>query len=310
MKVLVTGGNGFLGKNVVKNLLAQGYEVEIGQSHEYDLRNEESCQNLIKSVKPETVIHLAASVGGIGANMINPAKFFYDNISMGINVIHQSYLQKVNKVILVGTVCSYPKFCKVPFKEEDLWNGYPEETNASYGIAKKSLMVMLEAYNQQYGLKGTSLLPCNLYGPGDNFNPNTSHVIPALIKKFIDAKHNNDKKVVCWGSGNATREFLYVEDAAEAVVKSVGVDTNLSAINLGGGREVTIRELVQQIGLLVGFQGEIEWDTTKPDGQPRRFLDSSRAEKVLGWKASTDFNKGLLQTIEWYKNVVHQTDGS
>lgn len=304
MKILVTGGSGFLGKRLVSLLLKNNYDVKIGQSHLYDLRNKNSSDKLIEDYGPDVVVHLAASVGGIGANMANPGKFFYDNMAMGLNVIHSSCFLGVKKFIMVGTVCSYPKYCSVPFKESDLWNGYPEETNAPYGIAKKALYVMLDSYKKQYNFNSTILVPCNLYGPNDNFKPESSHVIPALIKKLFDAKKSGSEKVICWGTGNATREFLYVDDAALAIMNSIMVDTDSVPINIGGGIEIKIKELVQKIRGLIGYTGQIEWDISKPDGQPRRFLDISRAKNILGWVPETSFDNGLEKTIEWYKNNV------
>ena len=301
MKILITGGSGFLGNSVINQLQISGYSsIKVVRSQEVDLIDQKSTQDLLKSYKPDCVIHLAASVGGIGANMANPGKFFYDNIMMGVNVIHSSMINSVKKFVMVGTVCSYPKFCPIPFVENDLWNGYPEETNAPYGIAKKSLYVMLKAYEQQYQFNSTVLIPCNLYGPNDNFDDNSSHVIPALIKKFWEAKRTDKNKVVCWGTGNATREFLYVNDAAEAIVKSLTITTSSNPINLGGGEEISIKNLAEKVGHCTGFLGNIEWDSSKPDGQPRRYLDISLSNKLLGWKPKTNFDQGLVETIEWY----------
>ena len=284
MRILITGGNGFLGKRVVKKLIVNGFDcIKVVRSNETDLTNQDQAEQLLKEYQPAAVIHLAASVGGIGANMINPGKFFYDNMVMGTNVIHSSMKYGVDKFIMVGTVCSYPKYCAVPFVESDLWNGYPEETNAPYGIAKKALYVMLKAYEQQYGFNSTVLIPCNLYGPGDNFDPSSSHVIPALIKKFVDAKNNNETTVSCWGSGNATREFLYVDDAADAICYSLQTHTLADPINLGGGAEISIKNLAEKIGAVVGYSGDIIWDSSKPDGQPRRFLNIDAAKKILNW---------------------------
>lgn len=301
MRILITGGNGFLGSRVVKKLVINGFNtIKIVRSKETDLTNQTQTERMIKDYSPDAVIHLAASVGGIGANMVNPGKFFYDNIIMGTNLIHSCMMSGIDKFVMVGTVCSYPKYCSVPFIERDLWNGYPEETNAPYGIAKKALYVMLKAYEQQYGFNSTILIPCNLYGPGDNFDPNSSHVIPALIKKFVDAKNNNEPSVSCWGSGNATREFLYVDDAADAVCYSLQTHTLADPINLGGGKEIAIRDLAGKIGSLVGYSGEILWDVSKPDGQPRRFLNIDNAKKILNWGPKTSFDDGLSSTIDWY----------
>ena len=299
--ILITGGAGFLGQQVVKKLEHNGYgSIKVVRSKEHNLINQKQCDSLIRTYNPEAVIHLAASVGGIGANMSNPGKFFYDNIMMGSNIIHSSMECGVKKFVMVGTVCSYPKFCSVPFVENDLWNGYPEETNAPYGIAKKALYVMLKAYEKQYDFNSTVLIPCNLYGPNDNFDPNSSHVIPALIKKFVDAKNNNDKIVECWGSGNATREFLYVNDAADAICYSLNVKTGADPINLGSGCEISIRNLAEKVASMVGFSGEIVWNSSKPDGQPRRFLDVTLAKEILDWTPRTDFDIGLETTIRWY----------
>lgn len=304
MKVLVTGGSGFLGKSVVNKLLDNNYQIKIVRSQQTNLIVKEQVDQLFDSYAPDAVIHLAASVGGIGANMANPGKFFYDNMMMGLNVIHASKIWNVKKFVMVGTVCSYPKYCNVPFKESDLWNGYPEETNAPYGVSKKALYVMLDAYHKQYSLNSTVLVPCNLYGPHDNFNPNSSHVIPALIKKVVEAKNEGSPSISCWGTGKATREFLYVDDAADAIVSSLNVSTSPQPINLGGGVEISIKELVQKVVGLVRYNGDIEWDCSKPDGQPRRFLDTSLAEQTLGWKAKTKFDDGLQTTIKWYLNNV------
>lgn len=304
MKVLVTGGSGFLGKSVVNKLLNNNYQIKVVRSNKTNLIVKDQVDQLFDSYQPDAVIHLAATVGGIGANMANPGKFFYDNMMMGLNVIHASSIWDVKKFVMVGTVCSYPKYCSVPFKESDLWNGYPEETNAPYGISKKALYVMLDSYKKQYNLNSTVLVPCNLYGPNDNFNPSSSHVIPALIKKVVEAKHNKSPKVSCWGSGNATREFLYVDDAADAIVSSLQINTGPDPINLGGGVEISIKNLMQKIVDLIEYTGEIEWDTSKPDGQPRRLLDTTFAERALGWKAQTKFDEGLTTTITWYLNNV------
>jgi GDP-L-fucose synthase len=300
MKILVTGGTGFLGKSLTSLLSKYGMDfVSIG-SKEADLTSYPITYDMLNYYKPDVVVHLAASVGGIGANRDNPGSFFYRNIIMGLNIIESCRLLNIKKIVQIGTVCSYPKFTNVPFKEEDLWVGYPEETNAPYGIAKKSLLVMLKAYREQYGLNSISLLPSNLYGPNDNFDDRSSHVIPALIKKFVVAKQENHKDVVVWGTGAATREFLYVDDASEAIVKSLSVNSNEEAINLGGGGEISIRDLAEKIGALVGFEGNIMWDVSKPDGQPRRCLNSSKAYSVLNWRPLVSFDEGLKRTIDWY----------
>lgn len=305
MKILVTGGNGFLGKSLLKNLQSCGiYETFSPRSRNFDLTNPKQTKDLFDYFKPNMVIHLAAVVGGIGANKENPGSFFYKNTMMGLNVIENCRIYNVDKIVQIGTVCSYPKYTSVPFKEEDLWNGYPEETNAPYGIAKKSLYTMIKAYSDQYNLNGSVLVPCNLYGPYDNFDPKSSHVIPALIKKFVEAKANNEEKVVCWGTGKSTREFLYVDDASKAIIKSLMVDTGPEPINLGGGSEIRIKDLAEKIGAIVGYVGEIGWDSSKPDGQPRRFLDISRAQKILGWEPSVAFDTGLKNTINWYLESI------
>jgi nucleoside-diphosphate-sugar epimerase len=300
MKVLVTGGNGFLGSRIMKVLKDQGYDASTFRSRNFDLCNPRQTKDAFDRYRPDAVIHCAAVVGGIGANRVNPGSFFYQNMMMGLNVIENCRIFDVSKVVQIGTVCSYPKYTPVPFSEDSLWDGYPEETNAPYGIAKKALYVMVEAYKNQYNLNGCVLVPCNLYGPNDNFDPGSSHVIPALIKKFIDAKQNNDTEVECWGSGSATREFLYVDDAAEAIVKSLSVDTDSKPINLGGGVEITIKDLAEKIKLFVGYDGNIAWNSDQPDGQPRRFLDVSRAKKILNWEPKVSFDAGLKETIEWY----------
>jgi GDP-L-fucose synthase len=301
MKILLTGGNGFLGKYVYETLNIEGYtDIKVFRSNEYDLKDSIQTLNLLDSYKPDIVIHLAATVGGIGANMKNPGKYFYDNMMMGLNLIESSRIVGIHKFIQVGTVCSYPKYCAVPFKEDDLWEGYPEETNAPYGVAKKALYVMLQAYKQQYNFNSTVLIPCNLYGPHDNFNPDSSHVIPALIKKIVDAQAHNLSSVECWGTGNATREFLYAEDAAKAIVSSISVNTDPSPINLGTGQDISIKDLMEKICNILNYKGILEWNTSKPDGQPKRRLDVSLSEKVLGWKSQTTLDDGLKQTIAWY----------
>lgn len=300
--ILLTGGSGFLGSVVLKRLLQKEYRVFVPRSKQFDLTVRSEVNKVFDVVRPDVVIHLAAKVGGIGANRENPGRFFYDNISMGINLVDASREYGVDKFIHVGTVCSYPKNCPVPFKEGDLWNGFPEETNAPYGIAKKAIITMLEGYKKQYGLNSNVLLPVNLYGPGDNFKEESSHVIPAIIKKVYDAKEKGERKIVCWGTGDASREFLYVEDAASGICATL--DNELDdpiPINLGGGGEITIKRLVKIICEHLGYDGEIEWDSTKPDGQPRRCLDTSRCKELLSWEPKVDFVTGIRETIAWYK---------
>lgn len=301
MRILVTGGHGFLGKYVVEKLFYVGYKnIKQLRSGSTDLRVRGQVEKLIYEFQPDIIIHLAATVGGIGANMASPGTFFYDNMMMGLNLIECSNMIGIRKFIHVGTVCAYPKNCPVPFKESDIWNGYPEETNAPYGIAKKALFVMLDAYHKEYNFNSSILVPSNLYGPGDNFKPETSHVIPAIIKKMVEAKESGASSVTCWGTGSATRDFLYVENAADAIVKSISIDTKPQPINLGSGSEISIRDLTNLIAAKVGFSGEIVWDVSKPDGQPRRLLDISLAQQVLGWNPTIGFDDGLTRTIEWY----------
>jgi GDP-L-fucose synthase len=302
-KILVTGGAGFLGTHVIENLLTKRgiskNQIAVTRSENIDLRLRDNCVKASKDI--DIIIHLAARVGGIGFNQQYPGTLFYDNIIMGTQLMEAAREAKVKKFIQVGTVCAYPKFTPVPFKEDDIWNGYPEETNAPYGIAKKALLVMAQAYRQQYGMDIIYLLPVNLYGPGDNFNPESSHVIPALIKKFIDAIKSGEEQVTIWGTGKASREFLYVEDAAEGIVAATEKYDKPAPVNLGAGKEITIEELVNLVADLTGFSGEIVWDTSKPDGQPRRCLDVSRARNEFGFEAKMDFAEGLQRTVEWYK---------
>jgi len=302
-RVAVTGGAGFLGSNVVRKLRERGCEhVFIPRSKDYDLREKEAIVKMYEDSRPDIVIHLAAVVGGIGANQKYPGKFFYDNAIMGIQLIEQGRQFGIEKFVCIGTICAYPKYTPVPFKEENLWNGYPEETNAPYGLAKKMLLVQLQAYRQQYGFNGIYLLPVNLFGPRDNFDPEYSHVIPAIIKKFVDAKHQGDKKIVAWGTGEATREFLYVEDAAEGIVLAAERYNKPDPVNLGAGEEIKVRDLVYLIKELTGFEGGVEWDFSQPDGQPRRRLDTSRAKREFGFEARMSFEQGLANTIAWYEN--------
>lgn len=304
-RVVVTGGGGFLGKVVVRQLKQKGCPyVFVVRSREFDLRKESAIKRLLKKTRPDIIIHLAAVVGGIGANREKPGKFFYDNLMMGVQLMEQARLSGVEKVVLIGTVCAYPKYAKVPFKEGDLWDGYPEETNAPYGLAKKMLLVQSQAYRRQYGFNSIFLLPVNLYGPGDNFAPNSSHVIPALIKKCLDAKDRGDHEIVVWGTGKATREFLYVDDAARAIIMAAERYNKSEPVNIGAGFEISIKDLVKLIIRLTGFKGKVIWDKTKPDGQPRRRLDVRRARKEMGFEARTKFETGLRKTINRYKKEI------
>jgi GDP-L-fucose synthase len=300
--VLVTGGGGFLGRRVVARLEAAGAtNVFVPRSSTYDLRTRDGIQRALADGRPDLVIHLAAVVGGIGANRENPGRFFYENAIMGIQLIEAARLAGVARFVTVGTVCSYPKFTPVPFHEDDLWDGYPEETNAPYGLAKKMLLVQGQAYRQQYGFDCIHLIPVNLYGPGDDLDPRSSHVIPALIKKCVDAREGGGDHIEVWGTGSASREFLYVDDAAEGIVLGAERYDGADPVNLGVGREITIRELVELIARLTRFEGELRWDTSKPDGQPRRALDTSRARERFGFVARTGLEEGLRLTIEWYE---------
>jgi GDP-L-fucose synthase len=286
---------------MVKRLKEKGSRnIFVPRSQDYDLVNYEACKKVYEDSRPDIVIHLAARVGGIGANLANPGKFFYENLMMGVQMMDLGRQAGVEKFVAIGTICAYPKFTPVPFKEEDLWNGYPEETNAPYGLAKKMLLVQAQAYRQQYGFNAIYLLPVNLYGPGDNFDPQSSHVIPALIKKCIDAIRDNDSKIIVWGTGQPTREFLYVEDAAEGILLASEGYNKPYPINLGAGFEISIKDLVALIAELTGFKGRIIWDIAMPDGQPKRMLDVSKAEKEFGFRAKTNFEEGLKKTIEWY----------
>lgn len=301
-RILVTGGAGFLGRQVVQKLCEAGADrqkITVTRSRDYDLRSMDACKRAVD--QQDIVIHLAAHVGGIGLNLIKPAELFYDNLMMGAQLIHAAYQAGVEKFVCVGTICAYPKFTPVPFKEDDLWNGYPEETNAPYGVAKKALLVQLQAYKQQYGFNGIYLLPVNLYGPEDNFDPVSSHVIPALIRKVYEAQQRGDKQLPVWGDGSPSREFLYVDDAAQGIVMGTQSFNETDPVNLGTNYEITIRDLVELICDLMGFEGEIVWETDKPNGQPRRCLDTERAKKAFGFVAQTDFKQGLKNTIEWYR---------
>jgi GDP-L-fucose synthase len=301
-RVVVTGGAGFLGSFVVQKLKEHGVaEIFVPRSKEYDFTTEEAVRRMYQDSKPEVVIHLAARVGGIGANRANPGKFFYDNLVMGAMLMEYAHRFEVEKFVAVGTICAYPKFTPVPFREQELWNGYPEETNAPYGLAKKMLLVQAQAYRQQYGFNAIYLLPVNLYGPGDNFNPETSHVIPAIIRKCLAAQASGEKKVTLWGTGRPTREFLYAEDCAEGICLATERYNKPEPVNLGSGQEISIRELADIVAELTGFQGEFIWDASQPDGQPRRCLDTSRAEREFGFLARTSFREGFERTVAWYR---------
>lgn len=303
-KVLVTGGAGFLGSHLVAALEARGPErVLVPRSADYDLRDREALKRLLEEAAAEVVIHLAAKAGGIGANRAKPAEFFYDNLMMGVPLLHHAWKAGVEKFVAIGTVCSYPKFTPVPFKEEDLWEGYPEETNAPYGLAKKMLLVQSRAYRQQYGFNSVNLIPVNLYGPRDNFDLETSHVIPALIRKCIEASERGEGSVTLWGDGTPTREFLYAADAAEGILAGAEHLDSSDPVNLGSGEEISIRDLAELIAELTGYDGELVWDTSKPNGQPRRALDTSRAEELFGFRAGTSLREGLELTIDWYREA-------
>ena len=301
MKVLVTGGGGFLGSRVVERFRAAGHDVFVARRAEYDLTSSEDTRCLFSDAAAELVVHLAAEVGGIGANRANPGRYWYANLMMGAHVLEQCRQSGVDKLVVAGTVCAYPKFTPVPFQEDELWNGYPEETNAPYGVAKKSVLVGAQGYREQYGLRTAYLLPANLYGPRDNFDLETSHVIPALIRKMVEG----DDEVVLWGDGSPTREFLYVDDAAEAFLLAAERYDDPAPVNVGTGAEISIRELAETIAELTGFDGRIAWDTSMPNGQPRRALDASRAEAAFGFRARTSLRDGLEQTIAWYREQVH-----
>ena len=302
MRIMVTGGAGFLGQPLCRKLRERGCrQISVPTVDEYDLTREDNVVRAYNDLRPDVVIHLAAEVGGIGANREHPGRFFYANMAMGMHMIEQARRRGIRKLVQIGTVCAYPKFAPVPFSENDIWNGYPEETNAPYGIARKALFVMLDGYKREYGLNSAVVVPVNLYGPGDNFNPGTSHVIPALMRKCMEAVERGDDSIVCWGTGQASREFLFVEDAAEGVIRAAEVMDDPVPINLGTGREIRISELVKMIAGLWGFTGRIEWDSSKPDGQPRRCLDVARAEKLLGWRAQVSFDEGLRRTVDWLR---------
>ena len=304
-RVVVTGGAGFLGGYVIDGLQKRGCKnILVPKIEDYNLVEPGDIVRMYEDMRPDIVIHLAAVVGGIGANREHPGEFFYKNLMMGVQLIDQGRLRDIEKFVAIGTVCAYPKFTPVPFKENDLWNGYPEETNAPYGLAKKMLLVQSQAYRGEYGFNSIFLLPVNLYGPGDNFNPASSHVIPALIKKFVDAIESSADYVECWGTGKVSREFIYAADAAEGILLATEFYNGAEPVNIGAGFEIKIKDLAGKIAALTGFKGEIRWDSTKPDGQPRRCLDTSRAKKLFGFEAKTNFDEGLKATVKWYE--VHR----
>ena len=308
-RICVTGGAGFLGTHLITELRSRGAtDIFIPKIEDYDLVDPIAINRMLADSNPDVIIHLAAHVGGIGANREHPAEFFYDNLMMGVQLMHQAYLSGVEKFVAIGTVCAYPKFTPVPFKEDDLWDGYPEETNAPYGLAKKMLLVQSQAYREQYGFNSIFLLPVNLYGPGDNFDPRSSHVIPALIRKCIEARESGSDHIVVWGDGSPTREFIYVKDAARGIALATECYNESLPVNLGSGFEISIKDLAEKIARMTGFEGDLVWDTSKPNGQPRRALDTSRAREKFGFEAQTDFDEGLQQTIDWYlrtSDVIH-----
>ena len=312
-RIVVTGGAGFLGTSVCKTLLSRGVpenQIFVPRKNDYNLTNENDVVRLYDDFSPEIVIHLAAEVGGIGANMSHPGKFFYANMAMGLHLVEHGRLRNIEKFVHTGTVCAYPKHCPIPFQEEDIWNGYPEETNAPYGVAKKALFVMLDGYHQEYGLKSAVVVPVNLYGPGDNFNPASSHVIPALIHKCEEARVQGHKEIVCWGTGRATRQFLYVDDAAEAIIRAAERIEQPAPINIGGGEEIAINDLVRLIVETCEYDGKVVWDNTKPDGQPRRAIAIEKASDLLDWSPVQGFEEGLKKTVDWYRtknNEAHST---
>ncbi len=304
MQYLITGGAGFLGRCITRKLTAGGValsDIHILRSKDCDLTRQQATEEMVSRLKPDVILHLAAQVGGIGANRENPGRYFYANMAMGLHLMEAARVNAVKKFVQVGTICAYPKFTPVPFKESDLWNGFPEETNAPYGIAKKALLTMCQSYRQQYGLNAIYLLPVNLYGPGDNFDLQSSHVIPALIRKFVEAQRADSAFITAWGTGQASREFLYVEDCAAGIVAAMHKYDAAEPVNLGAGREITIRALTELIGKLCGFKGEIRWDPSKPDGQPRRCLDTTLAKNLFGFSAQTSLEDGLEKTIAWYR---------
>jgi len=300
-RICVTGGAGFLGQHLVRNLQSKGaHDIFIPRYPEYDLVKSEDIARMLADAQPDIIIHLAAHVGGIGANLARPAEFFYDNLMMGVQLMHQAWQRGVEKFVALGTICAYPKYTPIPFKEENLWDGYPEETNAPYGLAKKMLLVQSQAYRQQYGFNSIFLLPVNLYGPGDNFDLASSHVIPALIRKCVEAKEQGADEIVAWGDGSPTREFIYVEDAAEGIALATQYYNRSDPVNIGSSFEISIKELTELIARLTGFEGQVRWDTSKPNGQPRRKLDTTRAKEYFGFSARTNFEDGLRKTIDWY----------
>ena len=302
-RICVTGGAGFLGTHLIANLRSKGAkDIFIPTIEKYDLVDRDAIARLLEDSNPDVIIHLAAHVGGIGANREHPAEFFYDNLMMGVQLLHQAYERGVEKFVAIGTVCAYPKFTPVPFREDDLWLGYPEETNAPYGLAKKMLLVQSQAYRAQYGYNSVFLLPVNLYGPGDNFNPRSSHVIPALIRKCVEAKDNGDDHILVWGDGSPTREFIFVKDAAEGIALAAERYNESEPVNIGSGFEISIKDLAEKIARMTGFQGELVWDTSKPNGQPRRKLDARGTTEKFGFTAKTDFEEGLQETISWFLN--------
>jgi GDP-L-fucose synthase len=309
-RIVVTGGAGFLGSYVVEKLRARGCEsIFVPRQADYDLVRIEAVRRLYDDAQPDLVIHLAAIVGGIGANRQNPGRYFYDNLMMGVQLIEEARLRGVKKFLATGTICAYPKFTPVPFREDDLWNGYPEETNAPYGMAKKMMLVQSQAYRDQYGFNSIFLLPVNLYGPRDNFDLESSHVIPALIRKCVEAIRSGADEIICWGTGQATREFLHADDCAEGILLAAEKFNKSDPVNLGAGFEISIRDLTEKICGLTGFAGRIVWDSSKPDGQPRRCLDTTRAEREFGFRAKVGFEEGLRQTIEWYKQATAAAAG-
>lgn len=308
-RIVVTGGAGFLGQHVVRNLRKAGCKnLYIPRSKDFDLRKEKDIIRMLQKYNPEIIIHLAAVVGGIGANKNNPGKYFYDNLIMGTQLIEQSRLFNIEKFVAIGTICSYPKYAQVPFKEDALWDGYPEETNAPYGLAKKMMLVQSQSYREQYGFNSIFLLPVNLYGPNDNFDLDTSHVIPAIIRKCIEAINNNESSITLWGTGNVTREFIYVEDAAEGIMLAAEQYNESGPVNIGSGHEISIKELAELIKRLTGFKGKIIWDDSKPDGQPRRGLDTELAKKKFNFEAKTDLVSGLKHTIQWYQQNFYRSN--